>query len=355
MGIKSLNKFLKKNSEDAFVLTDLSKYYLKKIAIDISLYLYKYKTIYGENWISAFINLISCLRKNYIHCVFCYDTNSPPEKEKEKESRKIQKEKLRNKIFKLEEGIDLYYKTNEITEFLQEIHSKKFPPQKLELTKQIRNIPFNIKNIENEYNKVKRQDVSLTKEDIKLTKELFDILSVPYLDAEFEAETLCSQLCIEGYVEGVLSEDTDVLAYGSPLFLTKIDISKNTCVELNLSKILKNLELNYEEFRDLCIMCGTDYNSNIFKVGPEGSFKLIKKYSNIDNIGENTEYDISILNHKRVRELFKFNKKWDNKIFHCGEPDLPKLEKFILQNNCKINLLNVREAFSSKKVIFIDD
>ena len=52
----------------------------KKIAIDISLYMCKYKAIYGDNWLYAFLKLISSLRKNEIHCVFIYDNGAPPEK-----------------------------------------------------------------------------------------------------------------------------------------------------------------------------------------------------------------------------------------------------------------------------------
>ena len=80
MGISCLHKFLRKNCPEVYQEIHLSKYAFKKIAIDISLYLFKYKTIFGDRWISAFINLVSCMRRNNIHCVFIYDTGSPPEK-----------------------------------------------------------------------------------------------------------------------------------------------------------------------------------------------------------------------------------------------------------------------------------
>ena len=85
MGIKNLNQFLRKNCPNIYVEKHLSNYAFKKIAIDISLYMFKYKTIFGDNWVDAFINLISCLRRNEIHCVFVYDGKAPPDKEKEQE------------------------------------------------------------------------------------------------------------------------------------------------------------------------------------------------------------------------------------------------------------------------------
>ena len=84
MGIKNLNVFLRKNCPKVFEEIHISEYAYKKVAIDTSLFLCKYKAIYGEKWLVAFINLVSILRKNEIHCVFIYDNGSPPEKEEEK-------------------------------------------------------------------------------------------------------------------------------------------------------------------------------------------------------------------------------------------------------------------------------
>ena len=48
MGIKNLHKFLKKHAEDAYEVTHLSNFEYKKIAIDTSLYMYKYKVIFAD-------------------------------------------------------------------------------------------------------------------------------------------------------------------------------------------------------------------------------------------------------------------------------------------------------------------
>ena len=53
MGIKNLNKFLKKHCPDVFVESDLSNYAYKKIAIDISLYIFKYKAIFRETMVGC--------------------------------------------------------------------------------------------------------------------------------------------------------------------------------------------------------------------------------------------------------------------------------------------------------------
>ena len=71
------------------------------------------------------------------------------------------------------------------------------------------------------------------------------------------------------------------------------------------AEVLEKFKLT-EEFLDFCIMCGTDYNKNIFRVGPSKAFQYVSDYKSIIDIGkENKKVDISILNHNRVRELFQ--------------------------------------------------
>ena len=101
MGIKNLFKFLRTNCPEIFEEIHLSEYSFKKIAIDVSLYLCKFKIIFQERWLHAFINLVSCLRRNDVHCVFIYDSGAPPEKEQERKERAEQRAKSEKRVYKL--------------------------------------------------------------------------------------------------------------------------------------------------------------------------------------------------------------------------------------------------------------
>lgn len=359
MGVKGLNKIIEKYAKEAFNPIHLSSYKYKKIAIDISLYMFKYKAIFGERWLVAFINLVICLRKNDIHCIFIYDSKAPPEKSAEKLKRAEQRDKLNSKIFELEDNLKTYYETNEITETLKETFVTLIQKEgDLKLKKLLRpskkedEHAFDISLIEKELNKLKSQAVSISDDDFKLTRELFTILGIPYILADGEAETLCSYLCIHGKVDAVLSEDTDVLAYGTPKFLSKLNTSEETCVEIDNDNLLSLLEMNLDEFKDLCIMCGTDYNSNIRGIGPDKSFKLIKEVKSIDNI---TKHDIAILNHIRVRELYKAPESIDFAVPYCDKPDYAKVSEFIFRNNINQNKLEqIKDAFTQKEIVFCD-
>ena len=350
MGIKNLNKFLKKHCPGVFVESDLGNYAYKKIAIDISLYIFKYKAIFRERWLDAFINLICCLRRNNIHCVFIYDGKAPKEKDNEKKARKESRDKLDLKINSVKDAINKYHESNEVGQILIDICNKKSDNKVKSLLR--KEDIFNIQICERYLNKIEGQSIHLSPDDFQNTKTLFDILGVPYFTSKVEGETMCANLALNGKVDGVLSDDTDVLAYGTKLFLTSINTTKNSCIEIQIDNILSQIDLTYEQFRDLCIMCGTDYNSNIPKIGPESSYKLLTEHKSLENIESNTKYNTNILNYKRGRELFSNDKSVDVYIPYCKEPDFNKLQSFLFVNNCRINLNKIKEEFQTQQITF---
>ena len=70
MGIKLLNKFLGQNYNN--VVNHLSKFKGRKIAIDISIYLYQFKRE-SDNWLSTLYRLCIILRHHRIHPIFVFD------------------------------------------------------------------------------------------------------------------------------------------------------------------------------------------------------------------------------------------------------------------------------------------
>jgi 5'-3' exonuclease len=354
MGISNLNKFLRNNCPQIYEEIHISEYSYKKVAIDISLYLCKFKTVCGDRWLSAFINLISCLRKNEVHCVFIYDSGCVPEKEPERRERALQREKIKEKVFKLEEALEKFHLTGEIDNILIELNKKNNEAPKSLLHKKEEHINMHL--IESCIIKMKSQIIDISPKDFRLTKELFKILNVPFFHAPLEAETTCSDLCKRGLVDAVLSEDTDVLAYGCPVFLSKINTTDGTCIRIKYPDMLDALSLQTNEFLDLCIMCGTDYNKNIYKIGPEKAYKYIKKHSSIDNIGiSNPAIDICVLNHIRIRQLFREYEELNIKIPYCGMPDFQLLTEFIFKNNIKYSMEAIKRCFINQIIVFEEE
>lgn len=349
MGIKNLHKFLKKNCIEVYEDIHISEFAYKKIAIDTSLYMCKYKIIAGDKWLSSFARLVSCLRKNKVHCVFIYDNGSPPEKELEKKERQKHTQKLRDKVTNLTVDLKRYRETGAVSKLLKETNSKKKVKNFL-----ISEDEIDENHIETTIVKTRSQILNIRKQDFEDVKTFFQYMKIPNYNAILEAETTCVDLCKRGIVDAVLSEDSDVIAYGCPTFLTKINTGTGACFRIRYEKVLKSLELSSSEFLDFCIMCGSDYNKNIKGIGPEKSFKYIKTHSSIDAISVNLGLDVSILNHKRVRELFREYEKVTFNIPYCDYPDFEKLEDFIYEKGIYLDINGLKLSFKPR-IVFIDD
>jgi 5'-3' exonuclease len=353
MGIKNLSAFLREKFPDIFELIHISKYHHQKVAIDTSLFMCQYKANYGnEGWLPAFIKLVSVLRENEVHCVFIYDSGHPPEKQAEKKERIDAREKMEERVSKLEDAIEKFRTTGEIEDILFEFQEKRKIANKSLLRG---NRILNISAIEYAVKKMRKQLFVITPQDFAITKQLFDILDIPYFDAPMEAETMCADLCIQKKVDAVLTEDTDVLAYGAPVFLTKLNTGDATCMRIKYPEVLEKMGIDSDSFLDFCIMCGTDYNKNIKLVGPVKALKLITTYKNIETIANKEKIDVSVLNHIKGRELFRQYKKSDIKIPYCGTPNFEALQLFITKKNIRTNIDSLRKSFVKVNIIIKED
>lgn len=116
-------------------------------------------------------------------------------------------------------------------------------------------------------------------------QKILKLLGVPYLQAPSEAEALCAELVKCGEVDGVASEDMDVLPFGSSLLIRQISTKENRgVVEYSLPKLLKTLGLTHEQFVDLCILLGCDYCEKIGGLGPKRALALIQQHKTIEDV-----------------------------------------------------------------------
>ena len=327
MGINKLNQLLKNQCPSVYKEVHLSDFAYKKVSIDVSLFMCKYKSIGEGNWLESFLNLIVCLRRNDIHCVFIFDSGHPPEKVQEKEERTQAREKVKARNDLLEKLLMTYEETNVFDPILNDVFNKL---EGINHATIITNKVLVVKVLRNAIEKKKKAIFNITPEDWAELRQLFDLMNVAYYNAPLEAECMCADLCKRGLVDAAMSEDTDVLAYGSPIFLTKIDIYKNTAVKIVYSDVLQGLSLTSQQFLDLCIMCGTDYNKNIPKIGCETSYKYILTYGSIEEMARQKNLDVSILNYEKSRDLFRNYQKYlfdDNGIRYNGQPQYDLLRE----------------------------
>lgn len=334
MGIQGLTPFLKKFAPLAFSTVHLSRFSKKKIAIDISLFLYKYKVIYGEQWLSGVLQMLTLLRSHSIHPIIIFDGEAPVEKMEEQQSRRASREERIQRYNQLTSNLEVYTATGVISNELQDFHNRnaiKFGV----------NSTFDIDLVTSQLDKLKNQTVRINHSDIELVQELVNVMCIPYFQASSEAEGMCSWLCKHQIVDAVLTEDTDVLAYGANKFLSKLNLNGETCVLVDYYNLLHQLSFDAEQFTEFCIMCGCDYNQRIKGLGPVRAYKLLQKHQSIENIMiEHPTIDVSSLKHERIKEMFNLPQldsiEHSDKIktSRCGKPNYEKLSAFMFKHDC---------------------
>jgi flap endonuclease-1 len=255
MGIKNLTSFLLEHCPEAITQAELNKLYGQKVAIDTSIFLYRFK-YKGNKLISKFFEQINRLRLNNITPIYIFDGVPPEEKKSVIISRKLKLEDKWNKI-------DILNKELETS-----TDSEK------------------IKAINNDITNLQNKLIYVSKDDVYQVKYLFDLLNIKYIVAEGEADLLCSKLCSNGIVDFVISEDMDLLTSGTKILVRDFNIYNNKITIYNLQTILEKLELTYEKWVELCIMFGCDYLKRINGIGPKKSYKFIKKNDTIEQIIE---------------------------------------------------------------------
>lgn len=133
-----------------------------------------------------------------------------------------------------------------------------------------------------------RRLVKVTRQHNEDCKELLRLMGVPYVDAPCEAEAQCAELAKNGKVYATATEDMDALTFRTPKLLRRLTFSggkdKQAILEIDVEQVLSGMDLTYQQFVDLCILCGCDYCSTIKGVGPKTALKLIKTYKTIEAV-----------------------------------------------------------------------
>ena len=113
-------------------------------------------------------------------------------------------------------------------------------------------------------------------------------LDVQYVVAPYEADAQLAYLEAKGIINGILSEDSDLLVFGAKRLLTKLD-QHGDCVEINRGDFASCHEISLvgwtdAQFRRMAILSGCDYLPSINKMGLKTAYRYIRKYKNVEKV-----------------------------------------------------------------------
>ena len=304
MGIKSLTKLLKDNTNNSINNIELYKLSNKTVAIDASLFIYK--SLMAINTPNS--HILGIYNKTILYLslnitpIYIFDGKPPEEK----------RILLNERNMKVDAAKKLLENSNNDTDI----------------------------------NKYKKRTIRLNSTHVNDIKQLLNVMGVSYIHYDIgEAEGIASELCRINYVDYVITEDMDTLAFGcNKLVRSCIDKSikrKDIISIFSLEKILTDLNLSNDQFIELCILCGCDYCSTIPKIGVVKSLDIIKKYKTIDNFiqSENpilpNDYQKKYKSSIKIFNSYKgmFNQKIN---INTSTINIPELQIF-LEKKCNLN------------------
>ncbi|KAJ5594195.1 uncharacterized protein N7459_000403 [Penicillium hispanicum] len=111
-------------------------------------------------------------------------------------------------------------------------------------------------------------------------------LNVQYVVAPYEADPQMVYLEQQGIVQGIISEDSDLLVFGAKRLLSKLD-QHGECIEINRADFTACREVSLvgwsdADFRRMCILSGCDYLANIPKMGLKTAYRSIRKHRTVE-------------------------------------------------------------------------
>jgi len=293
MGIKYLNRYLQTHCSKAIKAISIADLSGKKIAVDISIYLYKYES--ENTLLESIYLLLSILRYYNVIPIFVFDGKAPTEKKNVIQQRINDRADAETEYACLKEK--LYNTTRE--------------EDKREIVETM--------------DQLKKKIVYITKHKVEQVKSLIRSYGMSYYDAHGEADELCAMLVHRKIVWACMSEDMDMFVYGCTRVIRYFSLLQHNAVMYYTTDILQELELTQKEFRQICILSGTDYNAHDGK--PSASlfeimryFKKYKQSNTLDFYGwikdnireDNMDIDCPLL--EKINNMFDMNytKPWEN-------------------------------------------
>jgi 5'-3' exonuclease len=148
------------------------------------------------NHVRGIMNHVSCLAAGNVRQLWVFEgPTSPPQKRSEVEGRREKRKQARLALAKL-------------------LEMQKLPPEQGGRT------PTKYELV-----RAAQECTGMEQSHIDDCKRVLTILGVPWMEAPYEAESQCADLCKRGLVDAVLSRDSDVLVFGGSVLLREISFS----------------------------------------------------------------------------------------------------------------------------------
>ena len=123
-----------------------------------------------------------------------------------------------------------------------------------------------------------------------LEKEGFECLTAPY-----EADAQMAYLVKNGFVSGVITEDSDLIAHGCDSVFTKM-APDGSGIEIRFADLGKNRGMSFigftpDMFLEMCVLSGCDYLPSLSGVGLKKAHSLIRRFKTYTKVLRHMKFE----------------------------------------------------------------
>jgi 5'-3' exonuclease len=233
MGIKNLNQFVRRECSDAIKNITLSTLSGKVVVVDASIFMYRF--LADDALLENMYTMISLFKLHGIVPVFIFDGKPPDEKRNTLNRRRHLKH-----VAEMQYNRRLIESAATTATTTMTTENKAAEEQWLKI--------------------MRRRFIRISDADFERVWTLMRALGVQYIVAPGEADAMCAQMVLKRKAYACMSDDTDLFVYGCSRVLRHMNLMDETVTLYEMSKILNLLGITMTEFRQICVISGTDYS-----------------------------------------------------------------------------------------------
>lgn len=262
MGVRGLKQWLQIQSPP--IVPNWIRFQKTNIGIDILPFLYNAKK-QDQCIVTNIAKMIEFLRSKEIEPIFFFDGKPPTEK------KEVVKERA-------EARSQLEILTKELTDG---------PDREM---------------VQYEIQRLQRSNPTVSYTERDLIKKFLYTMGVRYVNASGEADPLLAYLSKTNRLSAVISTDMDMLPRGVEHLIMMNEAGE--WIMYTLSTILTNIHLTMPQFRNMCVLMGTDYTKAVRYVSPRTAYNAVQRTASIREVWTGLlqkEDDIPLL--ERAKEM----------------------------------------------------
>ena len=347
MGVRFLNRLIQEkcsSSTKSVRRIHFEQLRGKKIAVDVSIFMYRFL---AEGALLENMYLMASIFRYYdINAIFVFDGPPPAQKTDVIEQRKKKKDAAKKQYSSMEALLRTKQKEDRIDR-------------------------HEIIEIEETMTQLKKQFIHIRDNDISNVKDLIVSFGFTIVDAEGEADALCAKLANKRRVYACMSDDTDMFVYGCPFVLRHVSFLNHSAICYDTEDIMKTMGISHSDFKMLCVVSGTDYNTDAGAVvasagvasagvASGGGRVVVDPYDASGNSASSTMYQRIFNLYDNLQEYIRLGEKEKKKYEHGFYEWLEVKKKYhtnlisLLENERMFDLSGVGSSDQYKQLVVLN-